>query len=98
MEKADFVRNRETIIHLIENVHLPEKLSVAQHNAISNACALMQKQHADDRLIAVLGYHVGKPEALIFRDAHTMRALRAAVRALDREIERLERQAAKHAG
>ena len=48
MEKADFVRNRETIRHLIEKVHMPEKLSVAQHNAISTACMLMQKQHADD--------------------------------------------------
>lgn len=98
MEKADFVRNRETIRHLIEKVHMPEKLSVAQHNAISNACALMQKQHADERMIAVLGYHVDKPDAYVFRDANTMQALRAAEKALIREIERLERKAALYAG
>lgn len=98
MEKADFVRNRETIRHLIEKVHTPEKLSVAQHNAISNACALMQKQHADERMIAVLGYHVDKPDAYVFRDANTMQALRAAERALTREIERLEREWALYAG
>lgn len=98
MEKADFVRNRETIRHLIEKVHTPEKLSIAQHNAISTACMLMQKQHADERMLAVLGYHVGRPEAFIFRDANTMQALRAAERALTREIERLEREAELHAG
>ena len=97
MVKADFVRNRETIRHLIEKVHAPERLSVAQHNAISNACALMQKQHADERLIAVLGYHIEKPDAFIFRDANTMQALRAAEKALTREIERLERGAELHA-
>ncbi len=98
MEKADFVRNRETIRHLIEKVHAPEKLSTAQHNAISNACILMQKQHADERLLAVLGYHVGKPDAYIFRDANTMQALRAAEQALTREIERIEREWALYAG
>lgn len=98
MEKADFVRNRETIRHLIEKVHTQEKLSIAQHNAISTACMLMQKQHADERLLAVLGYHVDKPEAFIFRDANTMQALRAAEKALTREIERLERKAELYAG
>ena len=98
MEKADFVRNRETIRHLIEKVHTPEKLSVAQHNAISTACMLMQKQHADERMLAVLGYHVNKPDAYLFRDANTMQALRAAEHALTREIERIEREWALYAG
>lgn len=98
MEKADFVRNRETIRHLIEKVHMPEKLSIAQHNAISTACILMQNQHADERVLAVLGYHVGKPDAFVFRDANTMQALRAAEQALTREIERLEMEEELHAG
>jgi hypothetical protein len=79
-------------------VHTPEKLSIAQHNAISTACMLMQKQHADERILAILGYHVGRPDAYVFRDANTMQALRAADQALTREIERLEREAELHAG
>lgn len=98
MEKADYVRNLENINFLIEKVFKPTKLSIAQHNAIANACTLMQLQHEDERLIAVLGYHVGKPDASIFRDAYTMQALRAAERALARKIEQLEREEALHAG
>ena len=98
MDKADYKRNLESIRYLIEKVFKPTKLSTAQHNAITNACTLMQMQHADERLIAVLGYHVGKPEATIFRDAYTMQALRAAERALTRKIAQLEREEALHAG
>ncbi len=98
MERDDYKRNLAAIRHLIENVHTPEKLSTAQHNAICNAYALMQKQHADERMIAVLGYHVDKPDAFIFRDAYSMKALRAAEKALTREIERIEREWELYAG
>ena len=47
MEKADYVRNLENINFLIEKVFKPTKLSIAQHNAIANACTLMQMQHED---------------------------------------------------
>lgn len=98
MEKADYVRNLESINYLIEKVYKPTKLSVAQRNAISNACALMQMQNVEERLIAVLGYHVEKPDANLFRDAYTMQALRAAERALVLKISQLEREEALYAG
>jgi len=91
MNKADFERNRRTIEAMILNVHQPNKLSIAQHNAITNAVMLMTAQKADKHLIAVLSYHIDKPEAILFRDVYTMRALRAAFNALTRKIEALER-------
>ena len=98
MEKADYERNRESLTHLILTAKLPQKPTKAQHNAIANACAVMQAQHADERLLVVLGYHVEKPDAFIFPDIYTMRALRAGINALNKKIERMERDEKYYAG
>lgn len=91
MLKADYERNRNTIDHMITSVYQPVKPSVAQLNAMSNACALMKIQNVDERVINTMAYHIEHPEALVFRDKYTMAALRIARLVIDRKIERMER-------
>lgn len=90
--KADLIRNRAAIYSLIFETQKPVKPGVAHLNALANAIMLMQEQRGNRHTIALLGYHVEKVDALIFRDAHTMAALREAHKALTRAIEHMERE------
>lgn len=53
-----------------------------QVHALDVATAAMVKQHCKPRIIAIIRYHVLKPEAIICRDAYTMQALREAAAAV----------------
>lgn len=91
MNKADHMRNLATIEDLLYHTYKPVKPSTAQHNAIAAACAVMATQNVDKRKIEILGYHVEKPEAFIFRDKYTIAALRAGRKALTLAIKMAER-------
>lgn len=81
------------VFDLVHSRYKADKLRIAEMTALDSAVNALRKYHGDTQDGRILAYIARKsPDIFLFRDAYTMRALKAGLEALQRKEEELERQ------
>lgn len=95
--EIDYVREQIVIVYeLIEVRWRAERISQSEANALQAGVNALTEQRGDTQEGRLLSYIVRNMDgAYLFRDAYTMRALRAVLEALQRKEERLMKDAKK---
>lgn len=85
------IDSRLIIYELITERHKAERKNKGDVWAIGEAIEAIVEQEGDTVEARILQYHYKEPEALLFRDSNTLRALRAGLSALQRKEEELRK-------
>lgn len=81
------------VYELIYARHKPELITLVEGRSLEAAARAIEEYHGSTQEVHILDY-VGRnaPYAYLFRDAYTMRALRAGLEALERKEEEFLKQ------
>jgi hypothetical protein len=85
--------SKSIIFDLIHERYKADRISVVEGHALEAAVAALEEQHGDTQDVRILAYIAkNAPYVYLFRDAYTMRALRAGFEALQNKEERIKAQ------
>ena len=93
-EEYQKIKAHKTIVEgIISERYKADKLKVGEVSALESAIRAIEYYHGETQDGRILSYIArNSPHVLLYRDAYTMRALRAGLRALQQKERVLERQ------
>ena len=94
LEEYKRIKNQREIVEaLVMERYKADKLRVGEVTAVEGAVRTIEHYHGETQDSRILSYIArNSPYVFLYRDAYTMRALRAGLRALQRKEGELERQ------
>ena len=93
-EELEKVKDQKMLVfELVTGRYKADKLSIAEAAAVEAAAKAIEQYHGETQDVRILSYVArNSPYAFLYRDAYSMRALKAGLVALQKKEEELERR------